>query len=312
MAGLLAHSVGVDPATGEELVRNGITSQYDFLAYKIESLAEKISGVSRDALAGSQRRLIDRHAPPAVMAADILAKEEAEECTIQSQTQVDDLLEGGVRTGEILEVVGRSRTGKTALALRLSAGFVRMHDGNALYIDTHGNFTAARVRRAFQGMYGPLPPSVEGAHLQRIRVLHATDIVAVVRALDDLARCLERPGHDDWRQYVGLVVIDNPALHLLPILSRGSQAGQMWMLLLGRVARRLATHNVCVVITNIMVAGEPGGPMKPALGGTFPTIAHHRLVLSETNEAGAAAHDVRAVLDRSYRCRFPAAALIRV
>jgi DNA repair protein RadA len=60
--------------------------------------------------------------------------------------QIDILLQGGYRTGELVEVFGASKTGKTQLAMQAALS-AAANGHNVVFVDTEGTFRPERIVR---------------------------------------------------------------------------------------------------------------------------------------------------------------------
>ncbi|GFP99569.1 DNA repair protein rad51 homolog 4 [Phtheirospermum japonicum] len=79
---------------------------------------------------------------------------------------------------------------------------------------------------------------------------------------------------------VRMLIVDSLSSLIAPILGGGGTHGHALMLTAGFLLKELAhEHNLSVLVTNHMVAGE-FGISKPALGESWKSIPHVRLMLS--------------------------------
>nr|XP_016436785.1 PREDICTED: DNA repair protein RAD51 homolog 4-like isoform X1 [Nicotiana tabacum] len=77
-----------------------------------------------------------------------------------------------------------------------------------------------------------------------------------------------------------MIIIDSISTLITPILGGGGAQGHALMVSVGFLLKRLAhEHDICILVTNHMVAGEKG-TSKPALGESWRGIPHVRLLLS--------------------------------
>eukprot|EP00002_Diphylleia_rotans_P041224 TRINITY_DN997_c0_g1_i2.p1 TRINITY_DN997_c0_g1~~TRINITY_DN997_c0_g1_i2.p1 ORF type:complete len:173 (+),score=29.71 TRINITY_DN997_c0_g1_i2:77-595(+) len=64
----------------------------------------------------------------------------------------DLMLGGGLRTGELVELIGSSASGKSQLSLWASSAVLHSHQGNVLYLDSSGSFSSYRIRTMVSSM----------------------------------------------------------------------------------------------------------------------------------------------------------------
>nr|GMD17465.1 DNA repair protein RAD51 homolog 4 isoform X2 [Ipomoea batatas] len=77
-----------------------------------------------------------------------------------------------------------------------------------------------------------------------------------------------------------MLIIDSISSLITPVLGGSGAHGRALMASAGFILKQLADeHNLPVLVTNHMVAGE-AGLLKPALGESWKSIPHIRLLLS--------------------------------
>ncbi|XP_043817516.1 DNA repair protein RAD51 homolog 4 isoform X4 [Manihot esculenta] len=79
---------------------------------------------------------------------------------------------------------------------------------------------------------------------------------------------------------VQMLIVDSISSLITHVLGGSGPQGHALMTAAGFLLKKLAhEHNIAVLVTNHMVAGE-GGTLKPALGESWKSIPHVRLLLS--------------------------------
>nr|POE73570.1 dna repair protein rad51 like 4 [Quercus suber] len=79
---------------------------------------------------------------------------------------------------------------------------------------------------------------------------------------------------------VQLLIVDSVSSMVTPILGGSGSQGHALMISAGYLLKKLAhEHNIAVLVTNHTVGGD-GGISKPALGESWKSIPHVRLLLS--------------------------------
>ncbi|CAI0451897.1 unnamed protein product, partial [Linum tenue] len=195
---------------------------------------------------------------------------------------VDSFLHGGLRVGQLTELAGPSSSGKTQLCLRLASSVAKMDRGSVVYVDTGNSFSSRRIHHF-------LCENDDTGIVQRVmsRILRHSvfDINLLFNVLHQLEFVL---GSQEYREgcKVQLLIIDSVSSLITPVLGGGSSQGYSLMTSLGVLLKKLAhEHDIAILVTNHMVSGERGNP-KPALGESWKSIPHVRLLLScnyETN-----------------------------
>lgn len=187
---------------------------------------------------------------------------------------LDKLLDGGIETGNITEIFGEFRTGKTQLCLQLCVTCQLPADqgggeGRALVIDTEGTFRPERCI-AIAERYG-------------LRAEDVLDNIVVARAYnsDHQSRLLMEAAQLMASSRYSLVIVDSATnLFRTDYSGRGQLSErQMHLAKFLRGLQRLADEfGVAVVITNQVVAtvdsgaGMFAGPGIKPIGGNI--IAH--------------------------------------
>jgi hypothetical protein len=296
MSGLLAHVSRLSEDHVRALAEGGVRTVGDLLCDTAEAVHTRVPSVPISALVDAQLRLVARCAPSATTADAAWANRQTQLYAVRTCVEIDTLLDGGLLTGEILELAGSSGSGKTWLCMCAAAHAALELSASVVYVDTGNNFVAAafefelhRISRALG-----LPPDAQAAALKRVRVVRAHEVDEIVSTLLHLHAVRTAPlvESDAWYRLLGLVIVDNPALALAPLLARDS-SGQQWMVSLARALRKLARANVAVLVTNTLVSAElplcPGlihDKVKPALGASWRPVCDSRVILGSADVGG--------------------------
>ncbi|KAF4348827.1 hypothetical protein F8388_016099 [Cannabis sativa] len=175
---------------------------------------------------------------------------------------IDLLLEGGLREGQLTELVGPSCSGKTQVCLQAASNVAKNQMGHrVIYIDTSNSFSPQRIA-CFVDL-------AEGRRLQNVMnnifCRSVFDIFTMFRVLHQLESNMRS---QRGPQMVRLIIVDSISSLITPILGGSGSQGHALM------------------VTNHTVGGEGGVP-KPALGETWKSIPHVRLLLSRDRENNA-------------------------
>ena len=245
-------------------------------------------GVSGTALAGAK-------------SASELLKEESVKIPIYTFClELDDLLGGGVATGEITELCGCPGIGKTQTGIQLCCS-VQIpapfggHDGQAVYVDTEGSFMAERaadvaaatvehlgaIARASPedpGMADAMASFTVERVLERIHLFRCHEVTELLAVLETLPAYCARRG-------VKLVVIDSVAFHF----RQDFRDMALRTTILAKMTNRLmdlATRQDLAVVTVNQVTVKPdpsgvgGARLVPALGESYAHACTTRVILS--------------------------------
>jgi RecA/RadA recombinase len=156
---------------------------------------------------------------------------------------LDDLLEGGIRTGELVEVFGASNTGKTLLGLQVAVSAISRGYTCAL-VDTEGQFRPERLASICEAMSLDTSKILEGLFAIRAETTDRQfDAVRALREDRELISCklviidtltknfsLEYPGNKMTAKRQSLLAV------YLNLLARDAYFHDRAVLLLNRVA----------------------------------------------------------------------------
>ncbi|KAF5447024.1 hypothetical protein F2P56_032608 [Juglans regia] len=206
---------------------------------------------------------------------------------------IDLLLEGGLRMGQLTELVGASSSGKTQVCLLATSNVAKKHMGGVVYLDTGNSFSPQRVIDFIRQNSDPAIDQAKHRILQKVmnRILcHSVfDIFTMFDVLHQLEVNLRSQMQKGDCQ-VRLLIVDSISSLVTPILGGGGSQGHALMASAGFLLKKLAhEHNLVVLVTNHTVGGE-GGISKPALGESWKSIPHVRLRLS--HDQGSSIYNV--------------------
>ncbi|CAN1230769.1 DNA repair protein RAD51 homolog 4 [Linum grandiflorum] len=184
-------------------------------------------------------------------------------CQLDSLGLLDSFLHGGLRVGQLTELVGQSSSGKTQFCLRFAASVAKINRrSSVVYIDTGNSFSSRRIEQF-----------VRDSSFNQER----TDIVQ--RAM---SRILCHSVFDIFSLFDTLHQFELKLRSQLMLVHRVE--GRALMTSLGFLLKKLAhEHNIAVLVTNHMVGAGEGGSLKPALGESWKSIPHVRLMLSRSH-----------------------------
>lgn len=192
-----------------------------------------------------------------------------------SFSSVDMLLGGGLREGQLTELVGPSSSGKTQVCLQAASNVAEKHMGRVVYLDTSNSFSPQRIARFVDlGTHNFLQDVMKSILCHSVFDIFTMFDVLHQLELDLKSQLLNGP------RRIRLLIIDSISSLITPILGGSGLQGHSLMTSAGFLLKKLAhEHNLVVLVTNHTVGGDGGVP-KPALGETWKSIPHVRLMLS--------------------------------
>nr|XP_036864348.1 DNA repair protein RAD51 homolog 4 isoform X2 [Manis javanica] len=290
---------GLTPDTVQLLKTRGLRTVVDLVSADLEEVAQKC-GLSYKALVALRRVLLAQFSAFPFNGADLY--EELKTSTAILSTglgSLDKLLDAGLYTGEVTEIVGGPGSGKTQVCLCVAANVAYDLQQNILYINSSGGLTASRILQLLQAKT-PDEEEQAGA-LQRIQVVHVFDIFQMLGVLQDLRGSVGQQVSSSSGT-MKVVVVDSVTAVVSPLLGGQQREGLALMMQLARELKSLARDlGVAVVVTNHMTRDRDSGKLKPALGRSWSFVPSTRILLDISEGEGASGSQRTAYLTKSPR-----------
>ncbi|GAV57867.1 Rad51 domain-containing protein, partial [Cephalotus follicularis] len=274
---------------------HAIFTVQDFLLhdlYVLAAYAEQLSNSKRLKQGITQLlSIIDHQHQPWLNGMELLEDAQRNKHALPTGNEGFDLfLQGGLREGQLTELVGPSSSGKTQICLQAASNVAKMRIGYVLYLDTGNSFSSLRIAQLAGLNSGPAFSQAKHEVLQKVMSSIFCHSVYDIFMMLDLLHQLDfnlRSKIDKGECQVRLLIIDSISSVIAPILGGSSSQGHALMVSAGFLLKKLAhEHNLAVLVTNHTVGGE-GGISKPALGESWKSIPHVRLLLSRDHRSNA-------------------------
>ncbi len=269
----------ITPAMAEELADH--YSSLEELSLATPKELSQVLGVS---LARSEKILsaVREHLAITPISAAELLKKDLNTPTITTFSQnLDEIFDGGIPVGSMVEFSGSFGTGKTQLSLQLclTVQFPEELGGigkNAYFIDAEGTFSAKRLLEMASAPDLP----VDGGksllnNVYRTRALNAEHLIDLVQNAGKMIK----------EKDIGILIVDSVASHFrAEFLGKETlpQRQQLLMKLANYLQRLAENFNVAVVVTNQILANPDAiiaGSTEPALGFAWGHRPTHRVFL---------------------------------
>ncbi|XP_064636692.1 DNA repair protein RAD51 homolog 4-like [Lineus longissimus] len=272
----------------EVLSQNEITTAVDFISLDIEEICSKTALPYKDLLA-TRRVLLAQYSAFPINGCDLYEDTLSTAAVLSTGfPSLDQLLDGGVYTSEITEIVGGPGVGKTQICLRTSVSVAKLQ-GNAVFIDTNGSFSCEWLADFLE--IQDLSPQDIKEICSRIHCVKVFDIFDMLSYLGDLRTKLNEQS-ETFYCGIKLVIVDSVAAIVSPILGGKQIDGHGLMMHLAQALKSLAVeHSIAVLTTNNTVMGD-GGHTKAALGKSWCSVPNTRLALTSTFQLDHMTRDI--------------------
>ncbi|NXY34812.1 RA51D protein, partial [Pomatorhinus ruficollis] len=290
---------GLCPGLTEDMIQllraNGIRTVVDFVSSDLEDVAQKCS-LSYKALVAVRRVLLAQFSAFPANGADLYEELKSSTAILSTGSpRLDQLLDSGLYTGEVTELMGAPGSGKTQVCLGIAASVSLGLKQHVLFLDSTGGFTASRL---YQMLQARTEDEEEQAILGRLRLcfvlqLEALQRIQVVRVFNiyELLSALQELRDRLSQQVVSstgplkMVLLDSVSAVIYPLLGGRQSEGLALMMHLSRELKSLAREfSLAVVVTNQVTRDSSSGPLKPALGRSWSFVPSTRVLL-ESKEA---------------------------
>ncbi|NXS25142.1 RA51D protein, partial [Mystacornis crossleyi] len=255
---------GLCPGLTEDMIQllraNGIRTVVDFVSSDLEDVAQKCS-LSYKALVAVRRVLLAQFSAFPANGADLYEELKSSTAILPTGSpSLDQLLDSGLYTGEVTELMGAPGSGKTQVCLGIAASVSLGLKQHVLFLDSTGGFTASRLYQMLQAqtedeeeqaILGRLRqcfvPQLEA--LQRIQVVRVFSIYELLGALQELRDRLSQQVVSSMGP-LKIVVLDSVTAVIYPLLGGRQSEGLALMMQLSRELKTLAREFSLAVVVS--------------------------------------------------------------
>ncbi|KFQ52520.1 DNA repair protein RAD51 4, partial [Pelecanus crispus] len=260
----------------------------DLVSSDLEDVAQKCS-LSYKALVAVRRVLLAQFSAFPANGADLYEELKSSTAILPTGSpSLDQLLDSGLYTGEVTELMGAPGSGKTQVCLGIAASVSLSLKQRVLFLDSTAGFTASRLYQMLRAQTGDEEEQASSPGLlealQRIQVVRVFDIYEMLSALQELRDRLSQQVVSSVGP-LKIVVIDSVSAVIYPLLGGKQSEGLAIMMQLARELKTLAREfSLAIVVTNQVTRDSSTGPLKPALGRSWSFVPSTRVLL-ESKEA---------------------------
>eukprot|EP00057_Strongylocentrotus_purpuratus_P003327 XP_003726418.1 PREDICTED: DNA repair protein RAD51 homolog 4 [Strongylocentrotus purpuratus] len=292
--------VGMCPSMTTEVLKSlntcDVKTVIDFVTSDTEELSRKCS-LSYKVLSSIRRLLLAQYSAFPINGSDLYDEVISTVAYLSTGCDsIDKLLDGGVYTSELTEIVGQAAVGKTQFCLTLASCVAVSSEQNVLFIDTNGGFHASRLHDIIA--HKSTSEKITSAALHKVHCATTFDLYDLLDLLESIKASIDSAS-EAFYSSLKLVVVDSVTAVLAPLLGGKHSEGQGMMVHLARSLKSLAAdYSIAVVMCNNMVRGERGEP-KPALGRTWLTVPHTRIQLRADGKDGNTSRNTETSINRT-------------
>ncbi|KAJ3261782.1 hypothetical protein HK103_004733 [Boothiomyces macroporosus] len=156
--------------------------------------------------------------------------------------ELDKILGGGFKLGNVTEVVGLAGIGKTQICMQLCANVqLAPINGKAFYIDTEGSFMASRFSQIARAS---LPDTDLETIMTNVTIAKIYSMQELLASINLLQECLE------YDENLKLIVIDSIAFHFRSFVSDLIERTRILNTIAGKLRQLAREFNVAVNVVN--------------------------------------------------------------
>lgn len=191
---------------------------------------------------------------------------------------LDELLEGGLYSGEVTELCGAPGVGKTQLCYSVTLETSKGSTNTVAYLSTNCSFNASRLSSMHMlTCHNNIQLDTEDV-MERIRCYAVGDIFEALQVLSGIQHKIASQ-HDTFHSQIRLIVIDNITILISPLLGGAQFEGHAIMNHLAIYLTKLAQDYCLIVLVVNNTVTNMLDDIKPALGNSWAHVPSTRLML---------------------------------
>jgi len=232
-----------------------------------------------------------------IMSAKELYEEELKRKTVPTGSKaLDEILDGGIRTQEITEVVGSFACGKTELVYTTAIYAPKALDGGVLILDTEATLNVTRIRKIAEAR--GLDPDETISHIHLRRVPSSADLIATLETAHKFIK-------ENKTRYLTIDSFVSPFRREYPGRELLCPRQQKINYCIGLLIKYARAYDMAILVTNQILATPvaqytTNRPelIRPPIGGYVMAYgANNRIYLQETNKPNVS---IAILIDSSY------------
>ncbi|XP_015786691.1 DNA repair protein RAD51 homolog 4 [Tetranychus urticae] len=240
----------------DTLIVSGISTIQTFLV-KEASAISKTTSIDIKKIKTNQTKLYEYYSTPLVNLSSLF-KETSEKRYVYTTgcPRLDEMIDGGIFSGEITSIMGQSCSGKTQFVHHMALQMA-IQGKEVIYIDTDGSFSAERLAQMYDET---LPELDKESVLQKVIVTQIFGLYKLLSLLDRLTEELKTP--EGPYNDVKMIILDsytNPFVDVLDYQKDWDRAKRQSLLtIISAYNRALRTivmlrPDIAFITTNIVI-----------------------------------------------------------
>ncbi|XP_019616037.1 PREDICTED: DNA repair protein RAD51 homolog 4-like isoform X2 [Branchiostoma belcheri] len=275
--------VGLCPALTVEVLNSllnaGVRTVSEFVCMDLELMMTKCGCVSYKDLVAIRKVLLVQYSAFPVGGSSWYEEILSTTAILSTgNSRLDDMLDGGIFTGALTELIGAPGSGKTQICMSLAVHAASRLEQNVLYVDTTGDCSGQRLQDILYYSTGDR----ESSTLSRIGFRRIFDPWQLLDLLQKTKAAISKQS-DLFYSQLKLLIVDSVAAVISPTLGGQQTEGHAILLNISRQLKVLSSeHAIAVLMTNNVVQGELSEPW-PGLGRSWQHIPDTRLLVQGTD-----------------------------
>lgn len=166
---------------------------------------------------------------------------------------LDELLDGGILSGNIIDLCGLSGTGKSLLCRAIAINLAKNYRLGTLFIDTKGDFSATAIYKTLISQRYTGEAHIKQT-MHRINAIKCRDPNELIQIIQNIIDNIEK--NPNFK----LIVIDSMPAIWFNMYGMNTSYAQRTLVLLAHRLRQLAVeHAIIIIAVNIVTTNVPYG-----------------------------------------------------
>lgn len=168
-------------------------------------------------------------------------------------TKLDELLDGGILSGNIIDLCGLSGTGKSVLCRAIAINLAINYGLKTLFIDTKGDFSATSIHKMLKSRQYTSDTQIKHI-MRRINVVKCRDPTELIEMIQSIIDNIEK-----YPKYKLIVIDSLPAIWFNMYGMNTAYAQRTLISLIHRLRQLAVEHAIIIIAVNIVTTNVSYG-----------------------------------------------------